>query len=50
MNNLTKITTFGLPAIFGITLAWIGTRIISNERKLEERKMELLDQLNKQSI
>ena len=41
MNNLIKITTIGLPAVIGLGLAWVGVGIMSNERKLATREMEL---------
>ena len=46
MNNLTKITTIGLPAAIGLGLSWVGVRIMSNERKLATREMELRLQLD----
>tara|TARA_B100000214_G_scaffold26628_1_gene17467 strand:- start:959 stop:1120 length:162 start_codon:yes stop_codon:yes gene_type:complete len=45
MNNITKITTIGLPAGIGLGLAWVGVKIMSNERKLATREMELRLQL-----
>mgnify|MGYP001156837083 CR=1 FL=1 len=50
MNNIAKITTFGLPATIGLGLAWIGVRIMSNERKLITREMELRLQLDAKNI
>ena len=50
MKNLKKITTIGLPAIIGVGLAWVGVRIISNERKLATREMELRLQLGAKAI
>ena len=50
MNKLTKITTIGLPAAIGLGLAWVGVRIMSNERKLATREMELRLQLNAKTI
>ncbi len=50
MNNLTKITTIGLPAAIGLGLAWVGVRIMSNERKLATREMELRLQLDERAI
>ena len=32
MNNLIKITTIGLPAAIGLGLAWVGVRIMSNDK------------------
>ena len=50
MNNLTKITSIGLPAAIGLGLAWLGVRIMSNERKLATREMELRLQLDAKAI
>ena len=50
MTNLTKITTIGLPAAIGLGLAWVGVRIMSNERKLSTREMELRLQLDAKAI
>ena len=50
MNNLTKITTIGLAAAIGLGLAWVGVRIMSNERKLATREMELRLQLDAKAI
>ena len=47
MNNLT---TIGLPAAIGLGLAWLGVRIINNERKLATRKTELRLQLDAKDI
>jgi len=50
MNNLTKITTIGLPAVIGLGLACVGVRIMSNEGKLATREMELRLQLDAKAI
>ena len=50
MNNLAKITTIGLPAAISLGLAWVGVRIMSNERKLATREMELRLQLDAKAI
>ena len=50
MNNITKITIIGLPAVIGLGLAWVGVRIMSNERKLATREMELRLQLDAKAI
>ena len=50
MNSITKVTTFGIPAIIGIGLAWVGNRIIRNEKALKDRELELKLQLDKKSI
>jgi len=49
MNDLTKIEIIGLPAAIGLGLAWVGFRIISNERKLTTRAIELRLQLDAKS-
>ena len=46
MNNISKITTIGLPAAIGLGLACVGVRIMSNERKIATREMELRLQLD----
>ena len=50
MNNITRITSMGIPAVIGLGLAWIGVRIISNEQRLKNRKLELRLQLDAKSI
>ena len=50
MNNLAKITTIGFPAAIGLGIAWVGVRIMSNERKLATREMELRLQLDAKAI
>ena len=50
MNSITRITTFGIPAIIGIGLAWVGNRIIRNEKELKNREQELKIQLDSKSI
>ena len=50
MNNLKKITTIGLPAAIGLGIAWVGVRIMSNERRLATREMELRLQLDAKAI
>ena len=50
MINITKITTIGLPAAIGLGLAWVGARIMSNEKKLATREMELRLQLEAKAI
>ena len=50
MNSITRITTIGIPAVIGLGLAWIGNRIIRNEKELKIRELELQRQLNKKSI
>tara|TARA_Y100001968_G_scaffold294801_1_gene301669 strand:- start:174 stop:335 length:162 start_codon:yes stop_codon:yes gene_type:complete len=50
MNEITKITIIGLPAAIGLGLAWVGVQIMSNERKLTTREMELRIQLDKNAM
>ena len=50
MNNITRITTFGIPAIIGLGFAWVGNRIMRNEKELKNRELELRIQLEKKSI
>ena len=50
MNNITRITRYGIPAIIGLGFAWISNRIIRNEEELKHRELELQLQLDKQSI
>ena len=46
MNSITKFSAIGIPAIIGMGIAWIGSRIIRNEKKLKDRELELKLQLN----
>ena len=46
MNSITKITTIGIPAIIGIGVAWVGNRILRNEKELKNRELELKVQLS----
>ena len=50
MNSITKFTTIGIPAIIGLGLAWVGNRIIRNEKELRNRELELQLQLDTKSI
>ena len=50
MSNITKATIIGLPAFIGLGLVWIGVRIISNEKKLETRIIEMEHQLDTKPI
>ena len=46
MNSITKISAIGIPAIIGVGIAWVGNRIIKNEKELKDRELELKLQLN----
>ena len=50
MNNIARVTTFGIPAIIGLGFAWIGNRIIRNEKELKNRELELQLQLDAKSM
>ena len=50
MNNITRVTTFGVPAIIALGFAWLGNRIIRNEKELKDRELELKLQLDTKSI
>tara|TARA_Y100001968_G_scaffold155911_1_gene142421 strand:+ start:394 stop:546 length:153 start_codon:yes stop_codon:yes gene_type:complete len=46
MNSITRFSVIGIPAIIGMGLAWVGNRIIKNEKRLKDRELELKLQLN----
>ena len=46
MNSITRFSTIGIPAIIGMGIAWVGSRIIKNEKVLKDRELELKLQLN----
>ncbi len=50
MNSITRVTSIGIPAIIGLGLAWVGNRIIRNEKELKNRELELKIQLDSKSI
>ena len=50
MNSITKIKTIGIPAFIGIGIAWVGNRILRNEKELRTRELELRLQLDTKSI
>ena len=50
MNNLARVTTISFPVIIGIGVAWVGNRIISNEKELKNRELELKLKLDTKSI
>ena len=46
MNSITRFSVIGIPAIIGMGIAWVGNRIIKNEKGLKDRELELKFQLN----
>ena len=46
MNSIKRISAIGIPAIIGMGIAWVGNRIIKNEKGLKDRELELKLQLN----
>ena len=46
MNSITRFSAIGIPTIIGIGIAWVGNRIIKNEKGLKDRELELKLQLN----
>ena len=50
MNSITRLTSISIPTIFGLSLAWVVNRIITNENELKARELELKLQLDKKSI
>ncbi len=50
MNSITKFSAIGIPAIVGIGIAWVGNRIIKNEKRLKDRELELKLQLNNKRL
>ena len=46
MNSITRFSAIGIPAFIGIGVAWIGNKIIKNEKRLRDRELELKLQLN----
>ena len=46
MNSITRFSVIGIPAIIGMGIAWVGNRIIKNEKVLKDRESELKFQLN----
>ena len=46
MNSITRFSTICIPAIIGMGIAWVGNRIIKNEKGLKDRELELKLQLN----
>ena len=46
MNSITRFSAIGIPMIIGMGIAWVGNRIIKNEKGLKDRELELKLQLN----
>ena len=46
MNSITRFSALGIPTLIGIGIAWVGNRIIKNEKELKNRELELRLQLN----
>ena len=46
MNSIKRFSAIAIPAIIGMGIAWIGNRIIKNEKGLKDRELELKLQLN----
>ncbi len=46
MNSISRFSSIGIPAIIGMGIAWMGNRIIKNEKELKNRELELKLQLN----
>ena len=46
MNSITRFSAIGIPAIIGMGIAWVGNRIIKNEKVLKDRELELKLHLN----
>ena len=49
MNSITRLSAISIPAIIGMGIAWVGNRIIKNEKGLKDRELELKLQLNNKS-
>ena len=50
MNSITRITGIGIPTIIVLGIAWVGNRIIRNEKELKNREIELKLQLDTKLI
>ena len=46
MNSIKRFSAIGIPTIISIGIAWVGKRIINNEKELKTREIELRLQLN----
>ena len=45
MNSITRFSALGIPTLLGMGVAWVGNRIIKNEKELKNRELELKHQL-----
>ena len=50
MSVTKQFTYFGVRAVVGIGVAWLGLALLRNEKKLEQRRMELEIELNAKCI
>ncbi len=51
MNNLVKVSSGSfLPALIGLSVTWLGFKLINSEKSLETRKVELEIQLSTKNI
>ena len=46
MKSITRLSAISIPAMIGMGIAWVGNRIIKNEKGLKDRELELKLQLN----
>ena len=46
MNSITKFSVISIPTIIGMGIAWVGNRMIKNEKELKNRELQLKLQLN----
>ena len=46
MNSITRFSAIGIPATILMGIAWVGNRVIKNEKGLKDRELELKLQLN----
>ncbi len=45
MNSITKLTIISFPTLIGISATLLGLKLIHNEKKIQNRKLELEEQL-----
>ena len=51
MNGIKKVSTTNfMPALIGLSIAWLGVKFIHSEKRLAERKIELEIQLATKNI